>query len=83
LSQGAYLCTGSHDWNKDSFDLIVKPITVEAHVWLTARSIVAPGVIVREGAVLGLGSVATKDLKAWWIYQGCPALAVKERLSDC
>ncbi|KHD08060.2 acyl transferase [Candidatus Thiomargarita nelsonii] len=82
LSQGTFLCTGSHDWNSETFDLIVKPITVEDQAWLTARSTVAPGVIVREGAVLGLGSVATKELKAWWIYQGCPALAIKERSPD-
>ncbi len=81
LSQGTYLCTGSHDWSRESFNLIVKPITVESHTWLAAQSIVAPGVIVREGAVLGLGSVATTELKAWWIYQGSPALAVKKRHS--
>ena len=29
VSQGAYLCTGSHDWNSRKFTLITKPIRVE------------------------------------------------------
>jgi len=46
---------------------------------VAARAIVAPGVSVGEGAVLGLGSVATRDLKPWTVYAGMPAQKVKER----
>jgi putative colanic acid biosynthesis acetyltransferase WcaF len=38
-----------------------------------------PGVNVGEGAVLGLGSVAARDLKPWTVYTGVPAQAVKQR----
>ena len=79
VSQGAYFCTGSHDWSKQSFDLIVKPINVGPHAWIAAKSIVAPGGCVGEGAVLGLGSVATHDLEPWTIYGGNPAVRVKLR----
>lgn len=79
ISQGAYLCTGSHDWSRDTFDLITKPILVENHAWLGARCVVAPGVTVGEGAVLGLGSVATRPLEAWTVYQGSPAQPVRQR----
>jgi putative colanic acid biosynthesis acetyltransferase WcaF len=79
ISQGVYLCTGSHDWSQDTFDLMARPIVVENHAWLGARSIVAPGVTVREGAVLGLGSVATRSLDAWTIYLGTPALPLRQR----
>jgi putative colanic acid biosynthesis acetyltransferase WcaF len=34
---------------------------------------------VGEGAVLGLGSVATRTLEAWTVYAGAPAVKVKER----
>jgi serine acetyltransferase len=44
-----------------------------------ARSVVGPGVTIGEGAVLGLGSVATKDLQPWMIHQGVPAVPVKAR----
>jgi putative colanic acid biosynthesis acetyltransferase WcaF len=79
LSQGVYLCTGNHDWRASTFDLITAPITICDKAWLGAKSVVGPGVTVGEGAALALGSVAARDLKPWWIYQGNPAVAVKER----
>jgi putative colanic acid biosynthesis acetyltransferase WcaF len=80
LSQGVYLCTGNHDWSRPSFDLVVQPIHVESQAWLAARSVIAPGVTVQEGAVLGLGSVAVHDLQAWQVHFGSPALPVRPRL---
>ena len=49
------------------------------YAWVCARASVAPGVNLGEGAVLGLGSVATRNLDAWGVYAGVPALKVKER----
>lgn len=80
VSQGVYICTGSHDWTKSTFDLIVKPVVICSHAWLCAMSKVAPGVTVEEGAVLGFGSVATRNLSAWMIYSGNPAVIVRTRV---
>jgi putative colanic acid biosynthesis acetyltransferase WcaF len=52
---------------------------VGAYAWVCARASVGPGVRVGEGAVLGLGSVATRDLEPWGVYAGVPAVKVKER----
>ncbi len=82
ISQGAYLCTGSHDWASPTFDLITKPIEVHEHAWLGAQSVVAPGVVVNEGAVLALGSVATQNLESWQIHQGVPARPVAPRRQE-
>jgi putative colanic acid biosynthesis acetyltransferase WcaF len=79
VSQGAYLCTGSHDWTKPTFDLIVRPIRIEDEAWVAAQATIAPGVTMGEGSVLGLGSVATRDLAPWTINTGNPALMVKTR----
>jgi putative colanic acid biosynthesis acetyltransferase WcaF len=54
-------------------------MTIERYAWICARSSVAPGVRVCEGAVLGLQSVATRDLAPWTVYSGHPAVAVRER----
>ena len=84
LSQNAYLCTGSHDWSSSKFDLITQPISIAEHAWICAQATVAPGVVVENGAVLGLGSVATQRLKAWQIYQGVPAIAIRNRkINNC
>ena len=80
LSQGVYLCTGNHDWSRPSFDLVVRPIRIQSQSWLAARSVVGPGVTVREGAVLGLGSVAVHDLQAWHVHLGSPARPVRLRV---
>jgi putative colanic acid biosynthesis acetyltransferase WcaF len=79
LSQGVYLCTGSHDWTKKNFNLIVKPISIGSHAWLCAMSSVGPGVVVGEGAVLGLSSTATHSLLEWSINHGNPARWIKAR----
>jgi putative colanic acid biosynthesis acetyltransferase WcaF len=79
ISQRAYLCTGSHDWSRPTFDLIVRPIHIEQAAWVAACSTIGPGVTVGEGAVLGLGSVATRDLEPWTIYSGAPAKPVRKR----
>jgi len=79
ISQGAYLCTGTHDWSKEGFDFDARPIVLEDKVWLCAKSCVGPGVTVREGAVLTMGSFAAHELAAWHVYQGVPARPVRER----
>jgi len=79
VSQGAYLCTGSHDWESARFKLVVRPIEILDHAWICARAVVGPGIVVGEGAVLSLGSVATRDLEAWTICSGVPAEAVRKR----
>jgi putative colanic acid biosynthesis acetyltransferase WcaF len=80
ISQRAFLCGGSHDYKSPTFDLIVKPITLEDGCWIGAAGWVGPGVKVGSHAVLAAGSVATKELHAWTIYQGNPALPVRNRL---
>lgn len=80
LSQGATLLTGNHDYKKESFDLITGEITLEDGVWIGAKSIVCPGVICKSHSVLGVSSVATKDMEAYSIYQGNPAMKVRNRI---
>jgi putative colanic acid biosynthesis acetyltransferase WcaF len=79
VSQQAYLCGASHDYNDPTFPLVSAPIRIEAYSWICARATVQMGVTVGEGAILALGAVATCDLEPWGIYAGLPARKVKER----
>lgn len=79
LSQGAMLLCGNHDYKKETFDLIVKPIVLEDGVWVGAKSVVCPGVTMKSHSILAVGSVLTKDAEAYGIYQGNPAVMVKKR----
>lgn len=80
ISQRAFLCTGSHNFRRVGFDLIVRPIRLEDGVWLGAGSWVGPGVTLGSHAVLTAGSVATKNLPAGGIFRGNPAGLVKQRV---
>ena len=79
LSQGAYLLTGSHDYKKEAFDLMLGKIVLEDGVWIGAKSVVCPNVTCKSHSVLAVGSIATSDLDAYGIYQGNPALFKRRR----
>ena len=82
ISQGALLLTGSHNYKKEAFDLIVSGIDLEDGVWIGAKAIVCPGVTCQEHSVLAVSSVATHDLAAFGIYQGNPAVWKRQRESE-
>jgi putative colanic acid biosynthesis acetyltransferase WcaF len=79
LSQAAYLCGATHDYDDPAFPLLAFTINIGEYAWVCARASVAPGVNLGDGAVLGLGSVATRDLEPWSVYAGVPAVRVKDR----
>jgi putative colanic acid biosynthesis acetyltransferase WcaF len=79
LSQNTYILAGSHNYKKEAFDLILGKILLEDGVWLGAKSIVCPGVICKTHSILTVGSVATKDLDEYGVYQGNPAVFKRKR----
>jgi putative colanic acid biosynthesis acetyltransferase WcaF len=80
LSQSAMLLTGSHNYKSPAFDLITGNIILEDGVWVGACAIVNHSVRVSSHAVLTAGSVATKNLEPYFIYQGNPAQKIRPRL---
>ena len=79
LSQDAYVCAATHDYDDPAFPLLAYAMNIGAYAWICARACVAPGVNIGEGAVLGLASVATRHLEPWTVYAGSPAIKVKDR----
>jgi putative colanic acid biosynthesis acetyltransferase WcaF len=79
LSQGSYLLTGSHNYKKKAFDLMVREIILEDGVWIGAKAIVCPGITCKTHSVLSVGSIATKNLEEFGIYQGNPAVFKRQR----
>lgn len=56
----------------------IKPIVLKKGCLIGMESFVMPGVTVGEGAIVGAGSLVTKDIPAWTIATGRPAKVVKE-----
>ena len=80
VSQGAYLCTGNHDWSSRNMKLFRKSISLCDGSWVGARSVVLPGTVVGLGAVVAAGSVITKNVPAGHIWAGNPACYVRDRI---
>jgi len=79
VSQGGYLCTGTHDFRDPEFPLTAEPITIGPRAWICADAFVGPGVVVGEGAILAARGVAFDHLQAWSIYKGNPAMLARQR----
>jgi putative colanic acid biosynthesis acetyltransferase WcaF len=79
LSQDCYLCGATHDYDDPGFPLLSYQMSFGQYAWICARASVGPGVNVGAGAVLGLGSIATRDLAPWTVYGGNPAQPLRER----
>lgn len=73
LSQGAYLCTGNHDYRSTDFGLRLGPITIGSDAWIGARAVLAPGTCVGEAAVVALGAVASGKVPPAMVVRGNPA----------
>ncbi|MCZ4221785.1 WcaF family extracellular polysaccharide biosynthesis acetyltransferase [Pedobacter rhodius] len=80
ISQQAILMTGNHNYKKTSFDLIISPIVIEDGAWIGSGAQIAPGLILHSHCVLTMGSVGKTNLEAYGVYQGNPAVWIKERI---
>lgn len=59
-----------------------KPIKIEDDVWIGARVTILPGVRIGKGSVIGAGSVVTKNVEAYSVVAGNPAVLIKKRKSE-
>lgn len=80
ISQGAYLCTGNHDWTDPAFGLLERPLTIEFGAWVGAGAKVLPGALVASHAVVSGGAVLSRPTEPYTVYAGNPAVAVKKRV---
>lgn len=79
VAQQVYLCGGTHDFSKRSLPLVVADIIVGEDAFIGARAIVLPGVEIHAGALVGAGSVVTRDVPSWSVVAGNPARVIKTR----
>ena len=56
-----------------------RPVRIEDDVWIGARTIILPGLTIGKGAIIGAGSVVTKDVPPYAICVGNPARVIKYR----
>jgi putative colanic acid biosynthesis acetyltransferase WcaF len=79
ISQHTYLCTGSHDYSRPTFDLYAEPIHVMSEAWVAAHVFVGPGVMIGRGAVIGARSVVLHNVPPMMMCSGNPLKIVRIR----
>ena len=61
---------------------ILKDTIIGHDVWIGAFSIIKAGISIGDGAIIGSGSVVTKDIPEYAIYAGNPAKLIRMRFND-
>ena len=79
VAQEAYLCTGTHDFDAPGLPLLTQRIVVQRSAFIGARAMVLPGVTVGAHAIIGAGSVVTRDVEPWTINAGNPSRLLRRR----
>ena len=82
IAHRVYLCAGSHDYTKITFDILAENIKIRDQVWLPNDVFIGPGVTIGKGAVIGARSSVFADMPEGMICIGSPAKPVRKRLSD-
>jgi len=68
------------DWSegrKDWTHVPIRSVTICDKAWIGLNSIVMKGLTIGEGAVVGAGSVVTKDVAPWTVVAGNPARVIR------
>ncbi len=80
ISQGAYLCTGNHNWSEPGFGLMIAPIQINDGAWAGAMCLLTPGAVLGNGAVAAAGSVISGTVPDFEIFAGNPGTFLKKRV---
>ena len=79
IASEVMIWTSQHDIHSDDFHAIEEKVIIEDYVFIGPRSIILPGVKIGKGAIVGAGSVVTKDIAPMAIVGGVPAKVIGER----
>ena len=74
--------TLQHDYNTLDFSTSGGEVIIEDYVWISARSIILPGLTIGRGAVVAAGAVVTKNVPAFTVVGGVPATKIGDRRKD-
>ena len=79
IGHNTTIATLNHDFNPDKrANLHPSPVKIGKNVWIGSDSTILPGVEIGDGAVIGAGSVVTKNIPANSIAVGSPARVIKQ-----
>lgn len=80
IGKDVYLLTGSHDIEKSTFDLIMRPISIGKGCWIATASTILPGITIGDYSVVAANSVVVKNVEPSTVVGGNPAKFIKKRI---
>ena len=69
------------NFSKNEYQEYVKTV-IGNDVWIGAKCMIKGGVTIGDGAIIGMGSVVTKDIPPYEIWAGNPARCIRKRFDD-
>jgi maltose O-acetyltransferase len=82
ISEHCSFFTSSHDPQSPDFTWVKKEIKIEDYVWIGAHALILQGITIGKGAVVGAGSIVTKDVEPYTIVAGNPAKPIGSRTKN-
>jgi acetyltransferase-like isoleucine patch superfamily enzyme len=79
LGPRVVIFSAGHDYSFLDLPDISAPVVICRHAWIGGNTTILPGVIIGEGAVVGAGSVVTKNIPAYSVAVGNPTKVIKNR----
>lgn len=79
VSQGAHLCSASHDFRDPDFPLVTGSITIGREAWVAAEAFIGPGVHIGHAAVVGARTVVVRNVLPRDVVGGNPAKVIAKR----
>ena len=82
ITLGVKIFTEQHDINSPDYDTVKKEVVIHDNVVIGSYSLILPGVIINDGAVIAAGSVVPKDIPEYVMAAGNPAVVKRDRNRD-
>ena len=79
------ICTAGHPIDAETrytYEEFAKPVNIGDKVWIGANALILPGITIGDGAVVGGGSVVTKNVPAHCVVAGNPAKIIKMDINN-
>lgn len=74
VSNRAFLCTGSHRFRSENFDLVTRPIVIGNGCWIASQVFIAPGITLGPNSMCAAGAVVLKSAGPDQVLVGNPAV---------
>ena len=76
------ISTSSFNYQNEYEELTIKEVIIGHNIWIGTHSVILRGVKIGNGAIIGAGSIVTKDIPPYAIVTGIPAKIMRYRFNS-